>query len=294
MYYRRKIILALLQLFGGQLDKIQLQKLLFLFTRRQTKPVYDFIPHRFGSFSYSANADMTTMVNKGLLKEAETSFTRTDQTDLLQCITPEDRELLMTIRSEFGGWSAHDLMRFTYIHFPFYAINSVTAPTLLTMDELAAVTNARPKSDEPVLFTIGYEGISLEEYLTRLIIHQVNVLVDVRNNPLSMKYGFSKSQLMKWCGNAGIKYIHFPEVGIRGDQRKELNNQTDYDKLFEIYRQTNLPETRAQQQEILNLLNQHKRIALTCFEADVCQCHRKSLAEAIQSTPGFNSMVRHL
>lgn len=31
MYYRRKIILSLLQVFGGELEKIQLQKLLFLF-----------------------------------------------------------------------------------------------------------------------------------------------------------------------------------------------------------------------------------------------------------------------
>lgn len=42
MYYRRKIILALLEQFGGELEKISLQKLLFIFSRRQEKPVYDY------------------------------------------------------------------------------------------------------------------------------------------------------------------------------------------------------------------------------------------------------------
>ena len=71
MFYRRKIILALLQLFDGQIDKIRLQKLLFLFTQKQPKAEYDFIPYRFGCYSYSANADITTMVRKGLLREED-------------------------------------------------------------------------------------------------------------------------------------------------------------------------------------------------------------------------------
>ncbi len=53
MFYRRKIILAMLQIFEGQIDKISLQKLLFLFTKNQSKSEYDFIPYRFGCFSYS-------------------------------------------------------------------------------------------------------------------------------------------------------------------------------------------------------------------------------------------------
>ena len=74
MYYRRKIILALLQSFEGKMDKISLQKLLFLFTHRQEKAVYEFIPYRLGCYSYSANADLTTMVKKGILLESKTHF----------------------------------------------------------------------------------------------------------------------------------------------------------------------------------------------------------------------------
>ena len=84
MFYRRKIILALLQLFDGQLEKIRLQKLLFLFVQRQTKAEYDFVPYRFGCYSYSANADMTAMVRKGILSETKENFSKADKTDYLK------------------------------------------------------------------------------------------------------------------------------------------------------------------------------------------------------------------
>ena len=58
--------------------------------------------------------------------------------------------------------------------------------------------------------------------------------------------------------------------------------------------QNNLTKTQATQQQILSLLIQHKRIALTCFEANICQCHRKHLAEAITSLPNFNYVVKHI
>ena len=294
MFYRRKLILALLQLFDGQLDKIRLQKLLFLFANKQAKAAYDFIPYKFGCYSYSANADMTAMVTRGFLTEDEKTFAKKDPTDYLKQLKPADLKLLQEVITNYGKMSANALMKHTYINFPFYAIKSEAAENILTKDELDKVIKAKPKGNKTVLFTIGYEGISLEEYLVRLLKNDVKVLVDVRNNPLSRKYGFSKSQLIKYCANLGIDYVHIPEVGIQGDQRQELNTQNDYDKLFDVYRKNNLSKTRTSQNEILKLLKQHKRIALTCFEANICQCHRKHLAEAIETLPGFDYQVKHI
>ena len=294
VFYRRKIILALLQLFDGQLDKIRLQKLLFLFTNKQAKSDYDFMPYKFGCYSYSANADMTAMVKRGFLKEDEKTFVKNDPTDYLKQLKPADLEILQEVKVNYGKMSATALMKHTYINFPFYAIKSEAAENILTKEELEKVTKAKPKGSKTVLFTIGYEGISLEEYLVRLLKNDVKVLVDVRNNPLSMKYGFSKSQLKKYCASLGIDYVHIPEVGIQADQRQELNTQGDYDQLFAMYRNNNLSKTLIYQNEILNLLKQHKRIALTCFEANICQCHRKHLAEAIETLPGFDYEVKHI
>ena len=294
MFYRRKIILALLQLFEGELEKIRLQKLLFMFSKRQETAVYDFVPYKYGCFSYSANADMTAMVKHGLLSETETKFTIFQKADYLKMVKEADYKLLFDIKRQYGAMNAEALMKHTYINFPYWATKSVKAKTLLTSVELEKVEKSIPDTDKTILFTIGYEGISLEVYLNRLLLNDIKVLVDVRNNPLSMKYGFSKSQLIKYCGNLGINYIHFPEVGIQSEHRQELNTQADYDRLFSIYKSANLLNTISTQQKILKLLQEHKRIALTCFEADICQCHRSHLAEAIRALPGFEYQVKHI
>jgi uncharacterized protein (DUF488 family) len=294
MFYRRKIILALLQLFDGQLEKIRLQKLLFLLTNKQIKAEYEFIPYKFGCYSYSANADMTAMVTRGFLKEDEKSFEKKDKIDYLKQLKPEDLKFLQEVKVNYGKMSATALMKHTYINFPFYATRSEVAQNILSTAELESVRKAQPKGNKTVLFTIGYEGISLENYLIRLLKNDVKILVDVRNNPLSMKYGFSKSQLKKYCASIGIEYLHFPQVGIKSEQRQELNTQTDYDKLFAGYRKNNLSKTTDTQTEILHLLKKHRRIALTCFEANICQCHRKHLAEAIETLPDFDYEVKHI
>lgn len=294
MFYRRKIILSLLQLFDGKLEKIRLQKLLFLFAHKQAKAVYEFIPYKFGCYSYSANADMTAMVTRGFLNEDEKTFEKKDKIDYLQQLKLADLKLLQEVNINYGKMSSTALMKHTYINFPFYATRSEAAENILTKEELEKVIESRPRGTKTVLFTIGYEGISLEEYLVRLLKNDVKLLVDVRNNPLSMKYGFSKSQLVKYCLSLGISYVHIPEVGIQSNQRQELNAQSDYDRLFTHYRENNLSKTINSQNGIFKLLKQHKRIALTCFEANICQCHRKHLAEAIEALPDFNYEVKHI
>lgn len=294
MFYRRKIILALLQLFDGQLDKIRLQKLLFLFTLKQAKAEYDFVPYKYGCYSYSANADLTTMVSKGFLSDSQKHFAKLDKTNYLKLVKSDDLKHLQQVKTEYGRMSTNALMKHTYVNYPFYATKSEVAADILDKSELEKVEDFKPNGTKTILFTIGYEGISLEAYLVRLLKNDVKVLVDVRNNPLSMKYGFSKTLLKRYCESLGIKYVHIPEVGIQSEQRQELNTQADYDKLFTVYRKQNLTKTTKAQTDILNLLKENKRIALTCFEANICQCHRKHLAEAIETLPGFDYKVEHI
>jgi uncharacterized protein (DUF488 family) len=284
----------LLQVFEGQVDKISLQKLLFLFTKNQAKPEYDFVPYKYGCYSYSAHADLTSMVSKGILTDLEKAYKCNETTNYFNTLKADDKKLMLYVKDQYGKMNADALMKHVYLNFPYWAINSVKAKEILTLQQFEKINNSRPKSEETILFTIGYEGISLEAYLNRLIKNDVKVLVDVRNNPLSMKYGFSKSQLQRYCNSLGIEYVHYPEVGIQSEQRQELNTQSDYDKLFAVYCQNNLKKTIASQVKILNLLKEKKRIALTCFEANICQCHRKHLAEVIKNLPDFNYEVKHI
>ncbi len=102
MFYRRKIILALLELFGGELEKIRLQKLLFLFSQKQVKPDYEFIPYKYGCYSYSANADLTTMASKSFLAETEKSFIKTDKATYLKLVKSDDLIKLNAVKSLYN------------------------------------------------------------------------------------------------------------------------------------------------------------------------------------------------
>ncbi len=295
MYYRRKIVLSMLQVFGNQLDKIQLQKLLFLHSRYNTKrKTYDFVPYKFGCFSFQANADLNTLKKYGIVNDSSKSWSKVNDVNYLDELDKEDKKIISDFAIIYKGKTSEDLIELTYKRYPYYAINSSIAEKHLTKEELLNLNNFRSTEDEIILFTIGYEGISLEHYLNRLIKNNIKVLCDVRKNALSMKYGFSKSQLKNACEGVNIEYIHIPEVGIVSDKRKELNTQKDYDELFEDYKKNNLTQTIEHQNYILDLLKKNKRIALTCFEADKCQCHRTHLAYAVSNLKDFTYELEHL
>jgi hypothetical protein len=295
MFYRRKIILALVELLDGEVEKLRFQKLLFLYAMKKRQPEYDFIPYKFGCYSYSAKADMDTMVKKGLLSETENIYSKQDKSGYFSKLKPQDQRLLREVILDYGNMSSNTLVKHTYSNFPFYAIHSTIAKDILPHKLYGRVEEARPNEEQPALFTIGYEGISLEMYLQKLIRNNVNLLVDVRRNPLSMKFGFSKNSLKRYCNSLTIEYIHIPEVGIASENRQQLETQRDYDKLFAHYRKTTLNETTEKQLQILELLKKYNRIALTCFEAEPCQCHRTHLAASISTLPEFECpLIVHL
>ena len=261
---------------------------------KQAKPEYEFIPYKYGCYSYSANADLTTMATKNLLIENGSSFIKSDKESYLKLLKAEDKTILVNVKALYGNMNSDALMKHTYKNFPYWAINSVKAGSILTIEELQNIKSQRNTNEEIMLFTIGYEGSSLEGYLNRLVQNNINLLIDVRRNPLSMKFGFSKSLLKRYCESLDIAYLHIPEVGIVSDQRQGLHTQADYDALFKIYCKDNLPKTKEEQQQILGLLMKYKRVALTCFEANICQCHRKHLADAIVDLPDFDYELKHI
>jgi len=294
MYYRRKILLALLETFNNKLDKISLQKLLLLIAKYQQKPDYFFVPYKFGCYSFQANADLTTMIKYNQVKSENNCWIKTDSDNYFSSLKENDKQAINKVKSLYGNKSADELIKITYLKYPYYAVNSTIAKDRLSDSEYKLVLDARPISNKTILYTIGYEGVSLEEYLNKLILNDINVLCDVRKNPISMKFGFSKVQLKKACEGLGIEYVHIPDFGIDSDKRQELNTQLDYNNLFALYRSSTLNETKEKQEALLALLIERKRVALTCFEANVCQCHRKHLADAIVGLPGFKYELRHI
>jgi len=298
MYYRRKVLMALIEAFGGSMSPISLQKALFLFTREQGKDarVYNFVPYKYGCFSFNANHDINVLERNGFLSTVDNKITINKTSNFSHELNLFDSGLLQGIYRKFQNYSDDDFIDYTYKLFPYYAINSEIAYKHLDEEQMAEVRQKdhRKTLFNHTLFTIGYEGRSLEEYLNILLVRGVRTLCDVRKNAYSQKYGFSKSQLQLACEGVGINYIHIPELGIESDQRQALNSQADYDLLFERYRNTVLANNDSQLERIIRLIGSDERVALTCFEKDVNQCHRTQIARKIMSLPGITFDFKEL
>lgn len=298
LYHRRKILLSIIETFGGHLSAKQLQKYLFLFTRKQTEKSYDFIPYYYGCFSFQANQDIITLSKLGYLSIVENQNGRLIQLqrndNYISMLDMFEQQMLKDLKSEFGKMNQNDLIKYTYIRYPFFATKSIIAKSLLNEQELASIEKQKRTYSSPQLFTIGYEGISLETYINKLIINDVRILCDVRKNAISQKYGFSKSQLEKACKGVGIHYIHIPQLGINSDQRQDLNTQRDYDILFDLYEKTTIKENQQSLLYIRSLIDKEQRIALTCFEANPKQCHRSRVAKHLMLLPNIDYDLKHL
>ena len=132
-----------------------------------------------------------------------------------------------------------------------------------------------------MLFTIGYEGQTIESYLAELRRARVTLLCDVRRNPISHKRGFSKGGLARACAAAGIRYEHLPELGIASERRRGLKTPADFDALFAEYERETLPDQKPAIARIVSWLRAGERVALTCFERDAKRCHRRRVARAV-------------
>ena len=188
------------------------------------------------------------------------------------------------------------LVAYTYKRFPFMAIHSEIADRVLEGDDgaLARIEAARAQRGDVAVQTIGYEGHSLESYLNTLLHGGVNLLCDVRKNPLSRKYGFSKNALARGCQGVGIRYEHLPELGIDSSQRRGLDTQADYDALFAEYRTSSLPRQGGALERIKGWIGEGARVALTCYEHSPEQCHRHCVAAGLAERFGEHFQPQHL
>lgn len=126
------------------------------------------------------------------------------------------------------------------------------------------------------LYTIGYQGFTLDPFIDRLIAAGVERVVDVREIPISRKPGFSKTALSNALRTAGIGYTHLKSLGCPKPVRDRLKQggswasyQADFNE--HLFRQPEAVET-------LIHLARKESVGLLCFEADAMVCHRSLVA----------------
>lgn len=293
MFYRQKILLSLIEAFGGRLENRDLQSYLFLYTQKcQQDKSYEFIPYKYGCFSFQSYADRRNLTNAGHLNNSDDW--RLNKQEHLKQLKKGDAQKILAFKNKYEHLSGDALVKEVYRNYPYYAINSKIAGSLMDNNELALIDAERPTQEESRFFTIGYEGQSFEHYLNRLIRNNVKLLCDVRKNPLSRKYGFSKSTLSDSLNKLGVEYRHLPALGIVSEKRQELKSQADYDRLFDEYEKTTLKENHDALNELRSLLEQYKRVAITCFEAESGQCHRGRVAKQMAKLPDWDCPIEHI
>jgi len=132
---------------------------------------------------------------------------------------------------------------------------------------------------------VGYEGQTLNSFLSKLRLRNIKTVVDVRLTPLSRKRGFSKRALTEVLEANGIAYLHLPQLGNPKDNREGFAELSSPEGLRARARFVALLETEAAVAAIQRVVEELRLgpIALLCFEADEERCHRQAVLEAIRS-----------
>jgi hypothetical protein len=298
LHARQKLLLCLLQTVGGSAAATDFQKLLFLFTQEfEPSPTYEFVPYKFGSFSFTSYADKRRLTESGLLEEDENVWRLTTNGERRARPNHPMAVALHKFRKLYGKLRGNDLLANVYKRYPFYAIRSEIVEkekVLPDADSRARIQDLRPKALGPSLITIGYEGKTLEGYMNQLLHEGVTLLCDVRRNPISRKFGFSKGTLSTTCDKLGLRYAHLPELGIASEERQDLRVQADYDALFADYEHDLLPKEGAALDKIMGWIRDGQRVGLTCFELNPQQCHRHCISNLLGSRFGKSLVIRHL
>ena len=140
------------------------------------------------------------------------------------------------------------------------------------------------------IYTVGYEGLGLEDFLRQLRRAGVKVVVDVRDVPLSRKRGFSKTALAEALRAAGMEYLHVRSLGCP----KSIRDQYRADRDWKAYTAAFLKHLRQQGKAVSELagLCEERAAALLCYEADAGFCHRTYVARAVAAMSG--SSVLHI
>ena len=130
------------------------------------------------------------------------------------------------------------------------------------------------------IFTIGYEGTTVPDFIAALKGAGVERLIDVRALPLSRRPGFSKSPLKGALEEAGIEYLHLKALGTPAEGRAaaRAGRHSDMERIYAG--QLELPEAMAQSAQMLELVSE-KPSALMCMEREPEHCHRALLLKAV-------------
>ena len=140
------------------------------------------------------------------------------------------------------------------------------------------------------IYTIGYTGFKLKEFIQELKSKEINVVIDVRSSPYSERYAdYNKEKLELELTLNEIYYRNYAkEFGAR--QENKVFYSADGFLDFEIFRKSE--QFLSGVEKIRNSIAKGYKIAFLCAEKNPIQCHRTILVARTFYELGYN--VVHL
>lgn len=131
------------------------------------------------------------------------------------------------------------------------------------------------------LYTLGYEGMDIDDFCKAVKKHKIKIIADLRKNPVSRKKGFSKRLLGENLQKFDVEYLHLGGLGVPSEWRKQAKEEIiTRRKMFRDYQKKVLPN-HLDEINLIRKLMKKKKLALLCYEADASDCHRSFVSSEI-------------
>lgn len=184
------VIVGVLLESDEPISRLRLMKLLFLARQETTLPAagafYDFLPYKFGPFSFAVRRDLHEMMRNGLVagervgdgdRLSLTAWRRVEAAQAYEMLPEKLRLQVRELVDRYRAWPDQRLIDHVYARFPTFTV-------------LSERDGRHPERRvaEPAVYTLGYEGSSIDLFLCAVVGHGLARIVDVRNNPVSRRY----------------------------------------------------------------------------------------------------------
>jgi len=146
--------------------------------------------------------------------------------------------------------------------------------------------------NDATLYTIGFTQKNAQQFFTILRANSIRRVIDIRLNNVSQLAGFTKRDDLKFFLKelCSADYLHCPECAPPKTLLEEYKKHgQDWDRYVAGF----IPMITKRKVESLFDLQTLDRACLLCSEPTAKQCHRRLVAEYLQSYfPGL--VVRHI
>lgn len=289
---RQKTVLSLLLQANRPLLPKVFVTLVFLLAQEtelgKGRSFYDFLPYNFGPFSFTLYWDLKRFRQHGYVLPQDERIAlcgraRNVAVKATQDLPMSTQTAVADVLGRYGTMNPHTLVRDVYTRYPWYATKSELG--------LQPIPGLKVGEAAPAVYTAGYQGRSVDAFFNDLLQRGIRVVLDVRANPVSRKYGFSGLRLGELCKKLGLEYRHLPNLGIPSTERASLDDFASYQRLLNRYERVLLPGRLPEVKEMGRLMCREPAV-LMCVEKDVRCCHRSRLADAVATAASLE--VVHL